>query len=172
MWEKNTLFEETTRVPLIIADPRFPQHHGSHYKHPVEIMNLPQTIYDLVGVDHVFGRCPRSKYCHTNDGFSLGPIIRNGIDTKPERDFALTQTRVCRSPSMKHVPLVSERGQQRPSGFFGFGCDPNNEWVKSNSFMGYSMRTATYRYTAWIPYVNRGGGAPGKKLLYLSHCII
>jgi arylsulfatase A-like enzyme len=75
MWEKNTglpptptpldacidfdfIFsfnstKETTRVPLIIADPRYPAHHGSHYRFPVEILNLPETIYDLVGIDHV-----------------------------------------------------------------------------------------------------------------------
>jgi len=77
MWEKNTLWEvffaravsfdsdclsltthyspqETSRVPLIIADPRYPAHHGKHFLKPVEILNLPETIYDLVGIDHVF----------------------------------------------------------------------------------------------------------------------
>ncbi len=28
--------------------------------------------------------------------------------------------------------------------------------------MGYSMRTLEYRYTAWFPYIPRGGGAPGR----------
>jgi arylsulfatase A-like enzyme len=45
--------QETTRVPLIIADPRHPEHHGQHYRKPVEIVNLAETIYELVGVDHV-----------------------------------------------------------------------------------------------------------------------
>jgi arylsulfatase A-like enzyme len=45
--------QETTRVPLIIADPRHPEHHGQHYRKPVEIVNLVETIYELVGVDHV-----------------------------------------------------------------------------------------------------------------------
>ena len=37
MWEKYTLFEETTRVPLIISDPRYPTHHNTHYKGVVEV---------------------------------------------------------------------------------------------------------------------------------------
>ena len=49
--------QETTRVPLIIADPRHPQHHGQHYRKPVEIVNLVETIYELVGVDHVCVLC-------------------------------------------------------------------------------------------------------------------
>jgi len=135
-------------VPLIIADPRFPKHHGTHYRLPVEILNLVDTIYDLVGVDHVKGFCPRSKYCHTTDGISLGPVIREGPSVKLSRDFALTQTRICRESSKFNIPLISERGQQRPTGFFAFGCEPNNPISKFNSFMGYSMRTENYRFSA------------------------
>ena len=90
MWEKYTLFEETTRVPLIIADPRYPQHHGQHYKYPVEILNLPETLYDFVGVDHIFATCPKAKYRHTTDGISLAEIIRNGTSIRITRDFAMS----------------------------------------------------------------------------------
>ena len=37
MWEKYTLFEETTRVPLIVSDPRYPTHWNTHYSEIVEV---------------------------------------------------------------------------------------------------------------------------------------
>jgi len=57
----------------------------------------------------VKGFCPRSKYCHTTDGLSLGGVIRGGVDVTIGRDFALTQTRVCREGSKISLPLTSER---------------------------------------------------------------
>ena len=162
MWEKNTLFEETTRVPLIIADPRYPTHHGSHYKKPVEIVSVPQTLYDLLEIDPVFSKCPRAKYCHTTDGESLVRIIKEGPNSELKSDFALSQTRVCRDHSTIGIPLITERGPRRPTGFFAYGCDVNNPTSKKHTFMGYSMRTLEYRYTAWFPYIPRGGGAPGR----------
>ncbi len=50
MWEKYTLFEETTRVPLIIADPRYPKHWGTHYGAPVEVLDVLPTMLDLLGI--------------------------------------------------------------------------------------------------------------------------
>ena len=163
MWEKNTLFEETTRVPLIIADPRYPAQHGKHYQKPVEIVSVPQTLYDLVGIDPVFSKCPRAKYCHNTDGESLAPIIKNGPNHVLKNDFALSQTRVCRDSSTMKIPLTTERGSDHaPTGFFAYGCDANNPISKKYTFMGYSMRNLEYRYTAWFPYIPRGGGAPGR----------
>ncbi len=51
MWEKYTLYEETTRVPLIIADPRYPNSWGKHYKYPVETLDTIPTILDLLNIE-------------------------------------------------------------------------------------------------------------------------
>jgi hypothetical protein len=122
-------------------------HHGSHYQRPVEILDLADTIYDLNDIRYLEDSCPTNpgKFCHTNDGLSLAPVIIVGSTIKLRRDFALSQTRVCREPSKIEVPLVNERGQQRPFGFYANGCSPKSKISRYNSFMGYSMRTENYR---------------------------
>jgi hypothetical protein len=49
LWCKWTLFEESTRVPLIISDPRHPVSHGKHYRQPVELLDIFPTLVDLTG---------------------------------------------------------------------------------------------------------------------------
>ena len=50
MWEKYTLFEETTRVPLVISDPRYPAQWGYHHESPVELLDTIPTILDLLKI--------------------------------------------------------------------------------------------------------------------------
>ena len=125
MWEKNTLFEETTRVPLLIADPRFSEHHGKHFTSPVEILNLAPTLYDMLGINPL-KKCPKSKFCHLLDGVSMKNVITLGVDSKIGRDFALSQTRVCRKLSSKHLPLEKERGFPRAKQW-DVACEKNNK---------------------------------------------
>lgn len=47
LWSKWSLFEESTRVPLIIHDPRYPAQHGRHVTQPVELLDLFPTLVDL-----------------------------------------------------------------------------------------------------------------------------
>jgi hypothetical protein len=47
-WNKWSLFDESTRVPLIVADPWTPPAaRGQHYRHPVELLDLFPTLLDL-----------------------------------------------------------------------------------------------------------------------------
>lgn len=46
LWEKWTLFDEATRVPLIIAHPLSP-FKGQHYKEAVELVDVFPTVFDL-----------------------------------------------------------------------------------------------------------------------------
>ena len=41
------MFDESTRVPLLIHHPLSP-YHGQHYVHPVELVDIFPTINDLV----------------------------------------------------------------------------------------------------------------------------
>ncbi|MFN7138892.1 MAG: sulfatase-like hydrolase/transferase, partial [Limisphaerales bacterium] len=72
-WQKLSLFEESTRVPLLISAPGFKQTAGKTAKGIVELIDLYPTIADLLGLkDHA----PSNL-----QGTSLRPLLE-----KPERD--------------------------------------------------------------------------------------
>ena len=49
LWHKHTLFEESTRTPLIIAGPGIPA--GRRCRRTVELLDLFPTLADLCGVE-------------------------------------------------------------------------------------------------------------------------
>jgi hypothetical protein len=74
-WEKWTLYDEATRVPLIISHPQSP-YKGQHYPYPVELVDIYPTINELLG--HSFDRkkdCPSGWACLPLSGKSLAPIV-------------------------------------------------------------------------------------------------
>ena len=77
-WQKTTLFENASRIPMIIVAPKTPEA-GKTYTDPVEMLDLYPTLADLCGLpprDHV-------------SGVSLAPILSD-LSVKP-RESALTQ---------------------------------------------------------------------------------
>lgn len=64
-WGKAALWEQTTRVPLIVSGPGIPR--GVKCDRSVELLSLYPTIMDLVG-----GKAP-----HSLEGHSLEPLLRN-----------------------------------------------------------------------------------------------
>ncbi|MEM9645177.1 MAG: sulfatase [Planctomycetota bacterium] len=63
-WHKSTLWEEATRVPLIIRAPRHPAHACDH---PVSLIDIYPTLIELAGL----------KSIDAHDGVSLAPLLRN-----------------------------------------------------------------------------------------------
>lgn len=55
IWNKWTLFEHSTRVPLIIVDPQA-TYAGHHFRPPVELVDVVPTVLDLLGVDKEEGK--------------------------------------------------------------------------------------------------------------------
>jgi iduronate 2-sulfatase len=111
-WMKQTLFERSARVPLIVAGPGIASK-GRTSSRIVELLDLYPTVADLAGV-----RAPRGL-----QGRSLMPLLKN-----PEAGWdrpAVTQVR--RGPA-------------------------------ASAYMGYSVRTAKWRYTEW------DGGKRGTEL--------
>lgn len=80
IWEKWTLFDEATRVPLLISHPLSP-HNGQHYTLPVETIDIFPTLIDILGntFDSKNG-CGENTGSIINDckklqGKSLAPVI-------------------------------------------------------------------------------------------------
>ena len=149
MWEKYTLFEETTRVPLLIADPRHPQHHGSHYPEPVEILDVIPTMIDLLGISRIPVLCPRDRRCFEFEGKSLANVVRSGPAAEvPGIKFALTQMRRC-----QYLKTDKHRSSH-PDDIWTAICGMKNRLQVPN-VMGYSLRTRDWRYTAWFSYIEK-----------------
>ena len=58
IWEKWSMFDESTRVPLIVHHPHSP-YKGQHYRHPVELVDVFPTMQDLANPPDF----NRKKYC-------------------------------------------------------------------------------------------------------------
>ena len=76
LWQKMTLFEESTRVPLIISVPGNPAN-GKASRRTVELVDLHRTLADVCGLS------PDTA----TEGASLKPLIENPEAewTKPAR---------------------------------------------------------------------------------------
>lgn len=111
-WMKQTLFEQSTRAPLIVAGPGVSAK-GRPSPRIVEFLDLYPTLVALAGVPSPAGL----------QGRSFVPLLQNPTG------------------SWDHPAL----SQVRRGG-------------AANNFMGYSVRTAEWRYTEW------DGGAQGVEL--------
>ncbi|MBY0460069.1 MAG: sulfatase-like hydrolase/transferase, partial [Gemmataceae bacterium] len=128
LWQKMSLFENSARVPLLICDPRS-KGNGKACARTVELIDLHATLADLCGLPTPDGK---DENVPKLDGVSLKSLL-DDPSAKWDRP-ALTQV---------------SRGTPTATG----DPPPKNPW-----FMGYSVRTARYRYTEW------DGGKKGVQL--------
>lgn len=75
-WRKFVLWEEATRVPLIILDPNSP---ARRIREPVSLIDIYPTLLDLCGVSHD----------NQIDGYSLASLV---VDGAPNRDRPAVMT--------------------------------------------------------------------------------
>jgi iduronate 2-sulfatase len=104
LWQKQSLFEESARVPLIIAGPGVAQP-GSVAAAPVGLIDLYPTLAELCGV----------KPPEVMQGQSLAPLLRDATVTG--RGWALTQ--VVRGGGFKRFGASPSVGDDVPR-FFGY----------------------------------------------------
>jgi arylsulfatase A-like enzyme len=89
MW-KNTLWGESTRVPLIVHVPAKPATAGAVCNKPVSLIDLYPTMRDYAGLD---ADTRKTKNSRPLDGFSLRPFIDDpDCKTWSGPDAALTTT--------------------------------------------------------------------------------
>ena len=88
-WQKQTLFENATRVPLIISNPNL-EHKGVKSMSPVELIDLYPTLMELTGIStpqHVVGKSltPIMNNVNTSVRGSALTRWRNGYSIKTKR---------------------------------------------------------------------------------------
>jgi len=74
---KNSPWEESTRIPLIIKAPGYEQ--GEKVDHPVSLIDLYPTLADLCGLT---GDNRKNENGSALDGFSLRPFLQNSKTSK------------------------------------------------------------------------------------------
>ena len=88
-WQKQTLFENATRIPLIISTPKT-INNGAMSSSPVELIDLYPTLMDLTNINtpkHVVGKSlePLMKNVHASIRESALTRWRNGYSIKTKR---------------------------------------------------------------------------------------
>jgi len=159
MWEKYTLFEETSRVPLIISDPDAKELWGGHYSAPVESVDILPTILSLLGLRRVPVLCPRGRLCVDMEGRSLAQYVTGFVPQWEQKlrsqasaapvPYALSQMRRCQ------YGVRESHSSKDPADRWSAICAAKNKG--SGSVMGYSLRSLDWRYTAWFPFSSKHG---------------
>jgi uncharacterized sulfatase len=119
LWQKMSLFENSTRIPLLIYDPRS-KGNGKACSRTVELVDLHATLAELAGITPPNGSNPKVPAV---EGKSLKPLLD---DPNAKWD----------KPALTQVSRGTPTATGEPVG--------KNPW-----FMGYSVRTERYRYTEW-----------------------
>ena len=135
-WRKNTNFELGTRVPLIISVPDLSKSRlgARDSKNFVELVDLMPTIADLAGIDVQSIVKNETKLA----GVSLKEFIYKD-DPVITKNASFSQ--YPRAPRNMKIPYAHN------------GIDHKNR--SKFKVMGYSVRTADWRYTEWRLWNNK-----------------
>ncbi|KAJ9596318.1 hypothetical protein L9F63_012651, partial [Diploptera punctata] len=134
-WSKFSNFEIAVRVPLIMHVPGLTDTGGAHYTNAlVELVDIFPTLVELEGMPDL-PLCPdvSSNITLCTEGVSTVPLLFN-ISRK---EGQLQDGRV-----FSQYP--------RPGTFPTLHPDSDRPRLKQIKIMGYSLRTAVFRYTEWV----------------------
>ena len=131
MWEKRTLWEAATRVPMVLAVPWLPQSHGRRTAALVELVDVYPTLIDLAGV------APPANDSFPLAGTSLVPLLLD--------------------PALPHLPnrTVARSTYPRCPRISGHVYDDTCIHTVERTafpFVGYSIRDADWRLTAFFAW--------------------
>lgn len=126
LWQKQSIWEGSARVPLIIVVPGS-TNKGKACARPVELVDLHATLTDLCGIES-----PKT------DGFSLKPLL----DNTEEAWSHAAHSQVLRGQQIgTNAPKFKDQQKAQVKG--------KGKGKKANGFMGRSVRNEQYRYTEW-----------------------
>jgi len=190
--EKWTLFDESTRVPLLISHPKSP-FQGQHYKDPVELIDVFATLKDLLQAPFDENKVYKGIPKVTLQGKSLAPVVlgkqlwekafpqktkepqffirsSNALNNASsaatgnimpvmQRTFAITQSTRCAKKNRippatvgDMIRLDSSKSKKILRRAVWEDCNVDYKGNDEVALIGYSMRTADYRYTAYFHY--------------------
>ena len=133
-WQKQTLFENATRIPLIISVPNT-LNNGAMSSSPVELIDLYPTLMDLTNINtpkHVVGKSlePLMKNVHASVRGSALTRWRNGYSIKTKR-YRLTkwgnngelgyELYDHKNDKNELINLASRQDYEHSNGFFKIG---------------------------------------------------
>ena len=104
LWKYN-LWEESTRVPLIIRDSRYAVNAGKTVDHPVSLIDIFPTITDLCGMT---GETVKSAAGAPVDGHSLRPFLENPQTTEwggPDAALSVIASWKSKRPADQHLSI-------------------------------------------------------------------
>jgi choline-sulfatase len=147
---KNSLWERSTRVPLIVAGPGVTQ--GAKCAQPVELLDLYPTLVDLCGL-------PAKE---SLEGHSLVPQLK---DAQAKRPWPAITTHNQGNHSVRTEHFRYIRYADGSEEFYDHRHDPN-EWTNLISNSDYAGLVAEHR--RWLPKVDLPP-APGSAYRVLTY---
>lgn len=151
IWGKATNYEIATRVPLIVSTPDMPKAvRGTKTSALVELVDMYPTLCDLAGVDvpeHLEGQSFKPLLYEPNQKWKAAAFTQ--FPNPALREWAANPL----SQGMRETsfgPLI-EDVEERIKAQQGAKWDRD---LFENRLMGYSMRTADYRFTVWKDYTD------------------
>jgi hypothetical protein len=163
----------------MIYHPKSP-YKGQHYRLPVELIDIYPTLTSINNLPLFIGKsCPQGSKCLLRNGQSLAPVILgpnfrsnspllNGsthavagkaparMPMLPKR-YAVTQTLLCALHSNLQLTnnlSVSSAEKDLIRSNMWDTCGPHHR-EDEVCLMGYSLRTKSFRYTAYLPFDRR-----------------
>ncbi|UCF36053.1 MAG: sulfatase, partial [Acidobacteriota bacterium] len=106
---KNSLWEESTRVPLLMRVPGLTPP-GTQVEHPVSLIDIYPTLVDLCGLS---SQSAKNEKGHPLDGHSMRPLLEDPATQTWKRPAALTVVFAGEAykdePTMHHYAVSNQR---------------------------------------------------------------
>lgn len=147
---KNSLWERSTRVPLILAGPGITA--GAKCGRPVELLDLYPTLLELTGL-------PARK---DQEGHSLLPLLK---DAKAQRPWPAITTHNQGNHAVRSEHWRYIRYADGSEELYDLRSDPN-EWTNLAKVQGHAEVLKEHRQ--WLPKVDRPP-APGSAFRVLTY---
>jgi arylsulfatase A-like enzyme len=148
MWEKRTVWELAVRIPFFVHVPWLPASHGRRTAALTELVDVMPSLLELLGVD-AGGATAQDDF--PLEGTSFAPLLRepdafdggragrtDGVDSVAGvKDFALSVYPRCPNATVNAGSPFADQ------------CIHSVDRTQFD-VMGYSLRTARWRYTEWV----------------------